>query len=1619
MNWAAALNSPTFAGPLSTSLKIFGSLSMNPSMNMTFTGNISFESSLTGNTIKSGGKLLKSDVYFNGAGEWTLLDPFSCLATLHLDFGIFNTNNQSVTLRAFDSNVKTSRRLILGSSQVDITGGGSNAFVVDFTGLIFTAGTSTISFTATSPAFIGFKAVAAPSDIAFYNVAFTGGGITDSSSNNTGFLLKFNKLFLAGNGRITGNNFCDTLSLTEGSNYIFQSGSTQYMNNLLIPNTSCGDYTSFYSSTGGSFATFSKTNGAVNVDDLILQDIHASGGAFWSASNSLAISNTNGWNITSALSSGINYFWVNGNGNWSSLQHWSNTSGGPANMSCLPGPGNNVIFDNNSFSSAGQMVTIDVNSAYCNSFTWTNNALPAKLYGIANKTLKIFGSLSLSTSLAYNFLGQVDFEASSIGNTITSAGALFKNSVNFFGLGSWTLLDAFNCNSTLNFQTGTLITNDKPVHVNIFNSNTTSIRALFLGNTLLTVSSGTYGFTVDFMNLNFNAGTSTLLFNYDSIGTPGILSYFAPANIQFYNVKFTGPKSDANILNVTGKQFLFNDVSFACSATVNGNNQYNGTLSLSPGMFYTFQGSRTQLINGTILANGSCGNVINIQSSYSGSPAIFKKASGTIDINYVIINYVNASGGATWNASNSDNIFSSTGWTITSLPNSNIDYYWIGHDKYWSNPLNWSFTSGGSPNVSGCIPEPSNNVIFDDHSFPGNDTVFFDIPQTSCNNMTWSVTLYHPVLSGNALKSLHIYGSLNVKTTLFLSFPVSVYFESSNPGNIVKSGSSNFQFPVYFNGAGGTWSLSDSLTCLNRLYFFQGNLITNNNSIRTAYFFSVSSSNRTLSLGSSVITITAGSPKAFYIYGANYQINSGTSVLKFINNNGYTSGIYVSNTTLPVSLYDVTFTGANSTGVIENTTTQIINYHNVAYYGKGIINGANNFGQAVFYNEGFINDNNTFGILTFTPGNTYVLESGSTQTILSYLWLQGTCTTYMLIMSSLTGSLAYIVKNVGKVLGFNIHIRDINFTGQGFIAYNSIDLGGNTRILFETLPSFSTLQAINGAISVCEGSSAVYYIPSISGAIYYNWIVPPGTTIISGQGDTLVTIQFDVASTYELQVEAFNGCSYTSPISYFVTVHASPNADAGANQAICLGSTTTLTATGGGTYLWNNGSTNAIISVNPLTTSTYAVTVTDVVFGCSAKDSVIVTVEQVIATASSPKSICQKDPVQLNASGGTSYVWSPASTLNNPNISDPIAMPMTTTTYNVTVSDSLGCFSTAQVVITVVPLPTNAGLTDTSVCFGSFVSLHAKGGTTYQWSDGSTSSFISVSPTVNTVYTVTVANGACSASSDVTVAVLPLPTATISADIYSGCVPLTVKFSCIEPTSVTSNDWQFGDGTTATGNAPPHTYTVPGTFNVTLTITDSSGCSNTVSLPRPIIVYPKPEIDFTWVENHTKMSYYDIAFTSSSPVTLPSMNWNFGDTNTIKDTSSESDPHYVYPIAGTYNVSLWVENQYGCADTVSHEVTVYDQSYFYIPNSFTPNNDGKNDNFYPVFNNTPLTEYSFVIYDRWGSVVFQTNQVTAQWDGNEEGGAKHAPDGVYPWVIVFKSDQQVEQVINGTVTLLK
>lgn len=218
-----------------------------------------------------------------------------------------------------------------------------------------------------------------------------------------------------------------------------------------------------------------------------------------------------------------------------------------------------------------------------------------------------------------------------------------------------------------------------------------------------------------------------------------------------------------------------------------------------------------------------------------------------------------------------------------------------------------------------------------------------------------------------------------------------------------------------------------------------------------------------------------------------------------------------------------------------------------------------------------------------------------------------------------------------------------------------------------------------------------------------------------------------------------------------------------------------------------------------------------------------------------------------------------------------------------------------------------------------------------------------------------------------------------------------------------SYSWSFGNSTTA------QTVIFPIFTGYYFSYVDDN-CYSTVTDSIFIEVLPVPTSDFFWNPLNPTIFDMRVNFTDAS---LGAINWqwNLGDTT----SSSEQNPQHTYTSSGIYDVSLITTNDLGCTDTLIKQLEIEDIITAYVPNSFTPNGDGKNDSFGLIGFSTGGYEMS--IFNRWGQLVFNSTGANDTWNGKSESGVV-APQGVYSYLIRINNDTSKKPIV-GTFTLIR
>ena len=614
---------------------------------------------------------------------------------------------------------------------------------------------------------------------------------------------------------------------------------------------------------------------------------------------------------------------------------------------------------------------------------------------------------------------------------------------------------------------------------------------------------------------------------------------------------------------------------------------------------------------------------------------------------------------------------------------------------------------------------------------------------------------------------------------------------------------------------------------------------------------------------------------------------------------------------------------------------------------------------------------------------------------------------------------------------YNVGIADVN----GCLATAQITI---------TEPSAIVANAVMDMQSNCGNPDGEASVTANGGTVAndytYTWNSVPVQTnsVATGLVPTTYTasVTDDNGCSESVNVDVTSTPSFTASITSFVNASCFQSCNGTATVAVTASAIQPLT------YSWNSIPPQNTASATNLCAGNYQVTVTDAV-NCVATANVTISepvkLSATATTSASP--ICIGESSNLNAivTGGTtpyaSYTWT--SVPNDPTLvassQNPTVSPVFTTAYTLIVSDANGCISQPSVTQVEVREPLSLSVArptaspDTGICPYDFalIDLMATGG------DGNYSYFLlpnlanpinlpmQVQPANTTTYDFTVVDGCTTppAFASSTITVFLLPVVDFTGDELTGCHIHTVDFTDdTNPTPIAWN-WNFGDpdsgGNTATNQNPAHQFSQAGLYTVSLQVETADGCVSDTTKTNYIEVYPLPYASFSMNPEVTYVLDGTIDFTDLSTGDLSDWTWDFG----TGDGSNDQNPVYTYTDTGSFAVWLRVTTVHGCEDDIRKQVVIEPNFMFYVPNSFTPNNDGRNDHFRGYGEGVDWDSYKITIYDRWGEEIFFSADINLPWDGIYEG--MDVANEVYVWTIQITDLTGELHTYRGHVTVLR
>ncbi len=766
------------------------------------------------------------------------------------------------------------------------------------------------------------------------------------------------------------------------------------------------------------------------------------------------------------------------------------------------------------------------------------------------------------------------------------------------------------------------------------------------------------------------------------------------------------------------------------------------------------------------------------------------------------------------------------------------------------------------------------------------------------------------------------------------------------------------------------------------------------------------------STGSINLTVTGGTAPYTYAWSNNTALEdptglaAGTYTVTVTDANGCTATTTVT-ITEPASAVSVTTQSQNilclnGTGSVSSTPSGGVSPYTYSWTNNATTQNITNL-QAGSYTvtvqdaNGCTAQSTGTVVTTLSPLPVQILNITGT-TIL-------TCTNPTIVLQA-TGGVTY------NWSGGATPLNDTNsITLPGTYTVNMVDPNGCP--VSQTITLTQNITPPTPGITNITGTTIIdCNAPSIdlqaTGGGTYQWNNNLGTTS---------SVNIAQAGTYTVVVTAANGCQDSSTVA--ITVAPVP-AVTGNDTTICSGQSVVLSPLyypAGGQAIWTNGQSTPSITVSPNTTTMYSVLYTW--NGCTATDDITVTVNPTPTVSVNSPNICFGDTTQLTATPNIPnglFNW----ITTNETTQSISVNPQATTTYDVeyTLNGCTSAIATSTVTVTPLPIITVPNITICEGATGTLTATANVAGGTYTWSQGGTTASITEGPQSTTSYNVSYTVNGCTSNVETpSITVNPLPNVSFTADTTSGCIPVVVNLSADTTGQQATYTWTSNGASGSTGSNAQMLFSIGGCYDVTLTAT-LNGCSFSATQPDFVCVQDYPQASFEANPPSFTESSQVINFNNTS-IGATGYVWNFGDGN----VSNQEYPEHLFQ--GTndgYTITLIASTSMGCMDSTSFTMSANLGAVYYIPNTFTPDGDKYNQTFKPVFSTGISTEqYEMLIFNRWGEIMFESNNIYIGWDGSYGVEGLDCPSGTYTYKIklTLNGGLQEQVIVTGHVNLLR
>lgn len=786
------------------------------------------------------------------------------------------------------------------------------------------------------------------------------------------------------------------------------------------------------------------------------------------------------------------YYWVNGGGQWSDLNHWRlGSSGGPI-PSIVPSSGDNVFFDANSGFTAGSTVTLNSNG-FCNNMTWgaVPNS-PSFTAASASFTVQVNGNLVLSPTTTYNvrvaFKGTAPATLTANGNVLGEFGMEIDKPGSSLTLTDNLVVPATTttfgtAGSTL--TSGTFDISGKNVTIHNFISDNTNARTLQMTNANL-IANSAYRYTG--VNKTLNASGSTM--QAGSMATDGgtynkvtVTTAGGPNTNVIYGTTFSS-------LTFTSTTQIYSDIEgnntvdtlvFSGQGAINNSNNIVGRVQFNGPQGYIATNNTIQSAlfagRGTVASGNTIGKLtaqnnlqitgINTIDSLLLAPNKTTTLAGTLNINNymeaqgvpceafteiiatdtahiyfapaasalidnVNLTYIAAHGNITPIAVSGVDGEGNAGFTITppaSLSGTNL--YWVGGAGDWNDNTHWSYTSGGPGGA--CIPFIADTVVFNSGSGLGSSQIVTTSGNAYCYNMKWLPGVGTTSFNEPGASAFYIYGSLVVTPGVSMN-SVLEFVGTDSTSTVTTNGATSGSLFLYIRKKGaGKVTLLDNWTNANGvIQLVSGGFNMANRTVSINRYSGNSNVARSLNIANANITVS----NAWVYYGANKSINSaGSSVTTLY-------GINVDGLTYPKIVAAYNASGNPQAFSVSGTTIGELTFTGTSAQSEVNIDSNNTIRRLEFKGAGAIaGPGNVIDTLLLAGSRNYQVTG--TSTINNYLLAQSApCTGLLEIRGNTTGAFAF--NPAATISMANVYLQNMAATGVPPVAVSGADAGGNS-----------------------------------------------------------------------------------------------------------------------------------------------------------------------------------------------------------------------------------------------------------------------------------------------------------------------------------------------------------------------------------------------------------------------------------------------------------------------------------------------------------------------------------------------------------------------------------------------